>query len=101
VTGEAGCDHYSMATEGQPDQPQITVSNDVIHAVLDVLDQSEEDQALQQDPPVQCKEDAQIVEPVDEEKGNGVVPYFPQQPHLGLSTVISQGPGKLFTSGRA
>lgn len=104
VTGEAGYDHNTIATIGLPHQPEVALSDDALHAVLDLLEGPEfgQDPVHEGGAPVEEDPAAGMVteEPVaqegwttgrvEEDQAKGIVRRFPERPHRDLATVLSR-----------
>jgi CYTH domain-containing protein len=73
VSGDAGYEHNAIATNGRPDQPEIALSDDAIHALLNLVDQSEGQQGSEQ-----------------QQVATGIV-EFPRRSRDELSTGVMQG----------
>lgn len=107
VTGEAGYDHNAIATMGLPHRPDVAVSDDALHAVLNLLEArdserepvhegeapAEENGAtglVAEEPAAATVEEGSTTGRVEEEQATGIVRRFPERPHRDLATVLSR-----------
>jgi hypothetical protein len=96
-----------LLTWAFPNQPEVAVSDDAVHAVLDLLEAqgSEHEPAHEGEAPVEEDRAAGVMaeEPVEatveegwttgreeEEQATGIVRRFPERPHRDLASVLSR-----------